>query len=151
MVEGTVMNRLRSLTSYGIPQSLLRLRRNRTSYILCSSLLPPAALSRFLVLIAVSLLAACQRSDTPAAVDLAPLQTAMQEHTEMLLLIHFKLDNALKEISAAESRAADGQCSVAGYHAADAYRELRAADDQLLTLGRELQQLFDLDAVEVNR
>jgi len=108
-------------------------------------------LSPLLVLIAVALLAACQRSETPAAVDLAALQTAMQKHTETLLLIHFKLDTALEEISAAETRAGEGQCSVAGYHAADAYRELQAADDQLLTLGRELQQLFDLDVVDANR
>lgn len=104
-----------------------------------------------LILGTVVSLAACRQADPPPAVDLAALRYAMQEHTETLLLIHFKLDNALKEISAAEAQAEEGACATAGYHAADAYRELQSADEQLLDLGRDLQALFNLDAATANR
>jgi len=97
------------------------------------------------------LLAACRQADAPPSADVAAIRAAMQEHTATLLLIHYKLDNALKELSAAESRAGEGDCAGSGYHAADAYRELQAADDQLLDLGRELQQLVNLDAASANR
>jgi hypothetical protein len=90
--------------------------------------------------------AACRPSAPQPGVDMDALRAAMQEHTETLLLIHFKLDNARKEISGAEQRSATGECATAGYHAADAYRELQAADDLLLDLGQDLQQLFHLDA-----
>lgn len=99
-----------------------------------------------LALTGLIFLGACQPSKPPPGPDLARLRAEMQEHTETLLLIHFKLDNALKEISDAETRAEEGGCASAGYHAADAYRELQAADDQLLDLGRELQELVNLDA-----
>jgi hypothetical protein len=100
-----------------------------------------------LVLLLVSLvcLGGCRQPDAQPAADMAALRAAMQEHTETLLLIHFKLDNAIKEISAAETQAAEGGCATAGYHAADAYRELQAADEQLLDLGRDLQELVNLD------
>jgi hypothetical protein len=103
-----------------------------------------------LLLIAVAGLGGCRQPDPQPAVDMAALRSAMQEHTETLLLIHFKLDNALEEISAAETRAEEGGCAGAGYHAADAYRELQAADEQLLDLGRALQQLVNLDAAAAN-
>jgi hypothetical protein len=96
-------------------------------------------------------LAGCRQPTPPPDVDMARMRAAMQEHTETLLLIHFKLDNALKEVSAAETQAEEGGCATAGYHAADAYRELRAADDQLLELGRDLQELVNLDAASANR
>jgi hypothetical protein len=96
-------------------------------------------------------LGACRPAEPPPAVDLTRLRAEMQEHTETLLLIHFKLDNALQEISDAEARAEEGGCSSAGYHAADAYRELQAADDQLLDLGRDLQEFLNLDAADANR
>ena len=91
-------------------------------------------------------LAACRQPEPPPGPDMARLRAEMQEHTETLLLIHFKLDNAMEEISAAEARAGEGGCSSAGYHAADAYRELQAADEMLLDLGRNLQELVNLDA-----
>ena len=96
-------------------------------------------------------LGACRPPDPQPVADMARLRAEMQEHTETLLLIHFKLDNALKEISAAETQAEQGGCATAGYHAADAYRELQAADDQLLDLGRDLQELVNLDAASANR
>lgn len=97
-------------------------------------------------------LGGCQQTEPqPAVDDLVKIRAAVQEHTETLLLIHFKLDNALKEISAAEIQAEQGGCATAGYHAADAYRELQAADEQLLDLGRDLQAMVNLDAAAANR
>ena len=103
------------------------------------------------LLVAAFCLGGCGQPDPQPAVDMAAMRAAMQEHTETLLLIHFKLDNALKEVSAAETRAEEGGCASAGYHAADAYRELQAADEQLLDLGRDLQELVNLDAASANR
>lgn len=91
-------------------------------------------------------LAACRQPEPPPGPDMARLRAEMQEHTETLLLIHFKLDNALQEVSAAEARAGEAGCDSAGYHAADAYRELQVADEMLLDLGRSLQELVNLDA-----
>ena len=93
--------------------------------------------------------AACRPAEPSPAADMAALRAAMQEHTETLLLIHFKLDNALKAISAAEIQAEEGGCAGAGYHAAEAYREVHSADEQLLDLGRDLQALVHLDAAGV--
>jgi hypothetical protein len=95
-------------------------------------------------------LAACRQPEPPPGPDMTRLRAEMQEHTETLLLIHFKLDNALQEVSAAEARSAEAGCDSASYHAADAYRELQAADDQLLDLGRSLQELVNLDAAGAN-
>lgn len=103
------------------------------------------------MLFSVTCLTACQQPDPQPAVNMAAMRAAMQEHTETLLLIHFKLDNALQEIAAAERQAEEGGCATAGYHAADAYRELQAADDQLLDLGRDLQEMVNLDAASANR
>jgi hypothetical protein len=103
------------------------------------------------LLVAAFCLGGCGQPDPQPAVDMAAMRAAMQEHTETLLLIHFKLDNALKEVSAAETQAEKGGCASAGYHAADAYRELQAADEQLLDLGRDLQELVNLDAASANR
>ena len=105
----------------------------------------------FLILFALVTLVSCKQPDPPPATDMAALRAAMQEHTETLLLIHFKLDNALKELSSAEMQAEQGGCATAGYHAADAYREVQAADEQLLDLGRDLQELVNLDAAAANR
>jgi hypothetical protein len=102
-------------------------------------------------LISLFFLAACGANDPPPGPDMARLRAEMQEHTETILLIHFKLDKALKELSAAEARAEEGGCASASYHAADAYRELQLADDQLLDLGRDLQELLNLDAGAANR
>jgi len=96
-------------------------------------------------------LGACRQPESPPAVDMVAMRAAMQEHTETLLLIHFKLDNALKELTAAEAQAEQCGCSTAGYHATDAYREVQAADEQLLDLGRDLQALVNLDVADANR
>ncbi len=54
-------------------------------------------------------LGGCRPPDPQPVVDMAAMRAAMQEHTETLLLIHFKLDNALKEISAAETTGGGGR------------------------------------------
>jgi hypothetical protein len=111
-------------------------------------------MKKFIFALMMTLLAGlvgCRQAGQQPAVDMAGMRAAMQEHTETLLLIHFKLDNALKEISAAEIQAEQGGCATAGYHAADAYRELQAADEQLLDLGRDLQAMVNLDAAAANR
>lgn len=97
------------------------------------------------------LLAACRQSATPAGPDMAALRAELQQHTQQLMMIHFKLDNALQSIAAAEEQVGAGNCSVAGYHATDAYRELQGADDELLAAGQRLQQRFNLDAAGANR
>ena len=106
-----------------------------------------------LVLLSISLvgIGGCREPEPQAVVDMAALRAEMQEHTETLLLIHFKLDNALEELAAAEMRAEEGGCATAGYHAADAYREVQAADEQLLDLGRNLQATIGLDTAAANR
>jgi len=65
--------------------------------------------------------------------------------TQELYLIHLKLDTAAADITAAELKAGTGDCSDAEYLAADAYRNLEKADQELLQLGRDLQALFNLD------
>jgi hypothetical protein len=112
---------------------------------------PMKTQSLVLLLVSVAWLVGCQPSGPQPTTDMAALRAAMQEHTETLLLIHFQLDNALKELAAAETQAEQGGCDTAGYHAADAYRELQAADDRLLDLGRDLQELVNLDAASANR
>lgn len=81
----------------------------------------------------------------PAGVS-AETRQAMQEHTETLLLIHYRLDSASTELADAEAQSAAGNHSGADYHVTQARRHLEAADDAVLQLGLELQQRFNLDA-----
>ena len=76
---------------------------------------------------------------------------AMIRKTEQIYLIHLKLDSASKDITSAEVKARNADCSDAEYLAADAYRNLEKADQDLLELGRELQELFNLDVSQANR
>jgi hypothetical protein len=96
-------------------------------------------------------LASCQPAAPPTGRDPATVQAALQEHAERLLWIHYRLDSALNEIQQAEAKAGEGNASAAGYHAAEAYRYVRAADDALLEQGQSLQREFNLDAATVNR
>ncbi|RPH93207.1 MAG: hypothetical protein EHM68_16015 [Lysobacterales bacterium] len=105
-----------------------------------------AALGGFAVL-----LASCQPAAPPPGPDPATLQAALQEHAERLLWIHYRLDSALNEIQQAEAKAGEGNASAAGYHAAEAYRFVLAADDALLEQGQGLQREFNLDAATINR
>jgi hypothetical protein len=107
------------------------------------------------LLLALLVGAGCQPTEPPAAdaevMNAAAIQQAMQEHTETLLLIHFRLDSAATELSRAEEQAQKGNYSAVDYHMADARRYLDAADDMVLELGQDLQQLFDLDAATANQ
>ena len=60
------------------------------------------------------------------------------------------LDSAAADITAAERKARSEDCSDAEYLAADAYRNLEKADQDLLQLGRDLQALFNLDVEITN-
>ena len=98
-----------------------------------------------LILGIVLISAACREPVPESRVDLDKLRQAVQEQTEQLYRIHLKLDSAAADITAAELKARSSDCSDAEYHAADAYRNLEKADQEVLELGRELQALFNLD------
>lgn len=108
---------------------------------------------QFLVILLFSslVLSACQGKAPEPRVDMAKLRQAVQKKTEELYLIHLKLDSAASDITEAELKARGDQCSDAGYLAAEAYRNLEKADQDLLQLGQELQELFNLDAANANR
>ncbi len=91
-------------------------------------------------------LTACQPASAPPGPDMARLQQAMLQKQEQLLQIHLDLDSAALEIAEAEQMAQSGNCSGAEFHAAESYRMLRTADDDILELGTELQALFNLDS-----
>jgi hypothetical protein len=81
---------------------------------------------------------------------MARLQQQILQKQDLLLQIHLDLDAAASEISDAEINARDGNCSGAGYHAAEAYRKLEKADEAILDLGRDLQEMFNLDREKGN-
>jgi hypothetical protein len=93
----------------------------------------------------------CQNQAPPAEIDMADLRQAVLQQTEKLYAIHLKLDTAATDILKAESLAESGDCSSAQYVAADAYRNVERADEELLDLGRDLQALFNLDVESANR
>lgn len=103
------------------------------------------------ILVSLAVLPACQEKTPEPGVDMTALRQAVQKKTEQIYLIHLKLDSASADITAAEQRARNSECSDAEYLAADAYRNLEKADQDLLQLGRELQELFDLDVKSANR
>jgi len=90
-------------------------------------------------------LAGCQPAAEPAGPDPAAFRAALQEHTERLLWIHYRLDSAMAELAKSEEQSDAGNPSAAGYHAAEAYRLVQAADEALLEQGQVLQQRFNLD------
>lgn len=79
---------------------------------------------------------------------MARLQQAMLAKQALLLDIHLDLDSAAREISDAQMTAEEGNCSAAEFHATEAYRKLRDADEAILELGTELQALFNLDSIK---
>ena len=91
------------------------------------------------------LLTACGKPAAPTGPDMARLQQSVLQKQEQLLQIHLDLDSAALEIAEAEQMAQAGNCSGAEFHASEAYRMLRKADDNILDLGTELQSLFNLD------
>ena len=97
------------------------------------------------LLIAVVLGGGCKQQAGTQQADLAKLQNQVQELTEDLYRFHLELDTAATEISDAEAAIAQGNASGAEYHAAEAYRSVTQADDQLIELGRALQKAVNLD------
>jgi len=104
----------------------------------CRAILPTLVLG-------TAILTACQPKTTEPEVDMRALRQAVLKKTEQIYLIHLKLDSASTDITAAEMKARNADCADAEYLAADAYRNLEQADEALLELGRELQELFNLD------
>ena len=104
-----------------------------------------------ILLMSLTILSACQGKPAEPAPDMTALRQAVQKHTEQIYLIHLKLDSASADITKAELKARGADCSDAEYLAADAYRNLEQADEALLELGRDLQELFNLDVKQANR
>lgn len=77
--------------------------------------------------------------------DMAALQRDIQQKTERMYWIHLRLDTASNEIADAEAAAREGNTSAAGFHAAEAYRSLEQADQALLELGQQMQEMAGLD------
>lgn len=92
--------------------------------------------------------AACQPQQPSTAPDPAELKRQVQQKTERLLWIHLRLDTAANEIVQAEAAAREGNSSAAQFHAQEAYRSLEAADEAVLELGQQLQQMVNLDVAE---
>jgi hypothetical protein len=93
----------------------------------------------------LAILSACTERTTQPEVDMQALRQAVLKKTEQIYLIHLKLDSASTAVTEAELKARNADCPDAEYLAADAYRNLEQADEALLELGRDLQELFDLD------
>jgi hypothetical protein len=108
--------------------------------------------THLLLLLFISILAlnGCQKHEPQPGVDMTLLRQAVLKKTEDLYRIHLKLDSAAADITEAELKAGNSDCSDVEYLAADAYRNLEQADQDLLQLGRDLQVLFNLDAETVN-
>jgi hypothetical protein len=102
------------------------------------------------LLTSILALTSCQKHEPEPGVDMAQLRQAVLKKTEDLYRIHLKLDSAAADITQAELKAGNSDCSDAEYFAADAYRNLQQADQDLLQLGHDLQVLFNLDVETVN-
>ena len=103
-----------------------------------------------ILIISVLVLSGCQEQAPEPGVDMTALRQAVLKKTEELYQIHLKLDSAAADITAAEVKARNADCSDAEYLAADAYRIVEQADQDLLQFGHELQVLFDLDTETTN-
>ena len=93
-------------------------------------------------------LAACQPATEGNGPDTAELKRQVQQKTERLLWIHLRLDTAANEIAKAQDAAREGNTSAAQFHAQEAYRNLESADEAVLELGRQLQQMVNLDIAD---
>lgn len=96
------------------------------------------------VLVLAAAAAACSPPPEPQF-DVAALQRDIQQKTERMYWIHLRLDTASNEIADAEAAAREGNASAAGFHAAEAYRSLEQADQALLELGQQMQEMAGLD------
>jgi hypothetical protein len=97
------------------------------------------------LLLGLMVLSACQEKAPQTEVDLQALRQAVMQQTERIYWIHLKLDSASKAVTETELKARNDDCSDAEYIVAEAYRNLEQADEALLELGRDLQELFNLD------
>ncbi|MEJ2382898.1 MAG: hypothetical protein P8Y54_00715 [Xanthomonadales bacterium] len=93
-------------------------------------------------------LTACQPQQAGSTLEPTELKRQMQQKTERLLWIHLRLDTAANEIAQAEAAARDGNTSAAQFHAQEAYRSLETADEAVLELGQQLQQMVNLDIAD---
>lgn len=91
------------------------------------------------------LLAACKPAPAQPGANMAELRQEIQETTERMYWIHLRLDTASTEISSAETAAVEGNVSAAEFHASEAYRSLQQADEALLELGQQMQEMVNLD------
>ena len=103
-----------------------------------------------ILLVLILGLPGCRGQAPEPGADMAALRQAVLQKTEELYQIHLKLDSAAADITAAEVKARNSDCSDAEYLAADAYRIVEQADQDLLQFGHELQVLFDLDTETTN-
>ena len=106
------------------------------------------ACSRWVLAAFALVLAGCQPEPSAGGPDPAELKRQMQQKTERLLWIHLRLDTAANEIAKAEDAARQGNTSAAQFHAQEAYRSLETADEAVLELGQQLQQMVNLDIAE---
>jgi hypothetical protein len=98
-----------------------------------------------IALAAALLTTACKPAPAGPDVDIDALRRDIQEKTERMYWIHLRLDTAATEISNAEQAAREGNVSAAEFHAAEAYRSLEQADEALLELGQNMQEMVNLD------
>ena len=103
-----------------------------------------SSLATTLVMVLV-LVTACGQQTDGGGPDVARMQYAVQERTRDLYRIHLKLDTAATEIEKSEAAIEAGNASAATFHATEALRAIRDADDAVLDLGRDLQQAVNLD------
>jgi hypothetical protein len=94
------------------------------------------------------LLTGCSPQPAGDGPDPAELKRQVQQKTERLLWIHLRLDTAANEIAAAQAAARAGNTSAAEFHAQEAYRSLETADEAVLELGRQLQEMVNLDIAD---
>jgi len=108
--------------------------------------------TQLLLILVISILGlhGCREQAPEPGVDMAALRQVVLKKTEELYQIHLKLDSAAADITMAEVKARNADCSDAEYFAADAYRIVEQADQDLLQLGRDLQVLFNLDVEITN-
>ena len=97
-----------------------------------------------MIIFSAMLFAACSPPPEPG-IDTAALQREIQQKTERMYWIHLRLDTASTEIANAEAAAREGNLSAAEFHAAEAYRSIEQADEALLELGTQMQEMAGLD------
>jgi hypothetical protein len=111
----------------------------------------PCPKNLLIPLLCLLVLSACQEQAKSPGPDMSAIRQAVAEKTERIYWIHLRLDSASKDITEAEAKARSANCADAEFLAAEAYRNVEKADDALLVLGRDLQELFNLDIEAANR